>query len=114
MNKNKFGLVFGFFFAFFHLVWIILVAVGLAQLFLDFILNIHMVYNPFLVSPFSLSRSIILLIFTFIIGYVFGYVLAFFWNKFCDTEKKKIEKDVESEISNAPTVTPAQNQNNPS
>ena len=114
MNKNKLGLVFGSFFAFFHLIWIILVVVGLAQLFLDFILNIHMVYNPFLVSPFSLSRSIILIIFTFVIGYVFGYVLAFVWNKFCDIEKKKIEKDIKSEISSTPAFTPAQNKNNPS
>ena len=87
MNKNKTGLIFGSYVAFFHLIWIIMVALGLGQLFLDFIMDIHLVYNPFLVAPFSLARSLVLLIVTFIIGYIFGYAFAYVWNKFCKKDK---------------------------
>jgi hypothetical protein len=81
MNKNKAGLVFGSFLAFMHLVWSVLVATGLAQAYLNFIFNLHMIANPFQVQAFSLGRAAGLIIVTFLIGYAFGCVFAWFWNK---------------------------------
>ena len=81
MNTNKTGLVFGSLMALFHLIWGILVAFGLAQALLDFILNLHSLNNPYIVMPFDLMRTIGLIIVTFLVGYVFGYVMAMLWNK---------------------------------
>ena len=81
ISKNKTGLTFGFLISFIHLVWAVLVAIGLAQPLVNFILNIHMVSEPVLVMPFSLGKVIGLIVVTFIVGYIFGYLMAFFWNK---------------------------------
>jgi len=81
INKNKAGLAVGFFLGFVHLVWGILVALGIAQALLDFILKIHMISLPMTVGPFSLTKTIVLIIVTFVIGYIFGWLVAFFWNK---------------------------------
>ena len=82
IDKNKTGLTFGFLISFLHLVWSLLVAFGLAQMLLDFILSIHMVGVPATVLPFDLVKALGLIIITFVVGYVFGWLMAFFWNKF--------------------------------
>ena len=81
INKNKTGLTFGFLISFMHLVWSVLVATGLAQLYLDFIFKIHMLSLNITVLPFSLTKALVLIIVTFVVGYVFGWFMAFFWNK---------------------------------
>ena len=81
ISKNKTGLTFGFLISFLHLVWAVLVAIGLAQPLVNFILNIHMVSEAVLVMPFNLGKAIGLIAVTFIVGYIFGYLMAFFWNK---------------------------------
>jgi hypothetical protein len=81
MNKNKVALVFGSFLGLFHVVWGILVAMGLAQGLLDFIYNLHSLNNPLTVMPFDFMRTLGLVIVTFLVGYVFGYVFATLWNK---------------------------------
>jgi thiamine transporter ThiT len=81
INKNKTGLAFGFLMGFVHLMWSILVALGLAQVFLNFIFKIHMVGMPIVVMPFNLVKAVELIVLTFIVGYIFGWLMAFFWNK---------------------------------
>ena len=63
MNKKKVGLIFGSFLGLFHLVWVFFVVIGFAQPFLDFVFNIHLLYNPLLVAPFSFGRAIILIVY---------------------------------------------------
>ncbi len=87
INKNKTGLTFGFLISFFHLMWSILVILGIAQTFLDFIFDIHMLNIPIVVMPFDLVKALGLIIVTFIVGYIFGWLMAFFWNK-CFKEKE--------------------------
>ena len=82
MNKHKMGLVFGSFAAFMHLVWSVLIAFGWTQIWMDFVLGMHSLNNPYTVMNFDLMRSIELIVLTFVVGYVFGVVLAFFYNKF--------------------------------
>ncbi|MHB0977869.1 MAG: hypothetical protein ACYC1K_00445 [Minisyncoccota bacterium] len=81
INKNKTGLTFGFLISFMHLVWSILVALGLAQAMLDFVLGLHMLSIPVIVASFSWGKALGLIVITFIVGYVFGWLMAFFWNK---------------------------------
>lgn len=86
IDKNKTGLTFGFLISSMHLFWSILVALGIAQVLLNFVLNIHMLDIPVSVMPFSLVKAIGLIVVTFILGYIFGWLMAFFWNK-CFKEK---------------------------
>ena len=86
IDKNKTGLTFGFLISSLHLLWSILVALGIAQALLNFILNIHMLDVTVTVMPFDLVKALVLIIVTFIVGYVFGWLMAFFWNK-CFKEK---------------------------
>ncbi len=81
INKNKNALTFGLLFAFLHLCWSVLVAFGLAQALLNFILNVHMIAMPVLVMPFNLVSAVTLVLVTFVVGYIFGWLMAFFWNK---------------------------------
>lgn len=81
MNQHKTGLVLGSFAAFWHLVWVVLVAFGWAQPLMDFIYRMHSLTNPNMVAPFDLMRSVWLIIIAFCVGYVAGNVFAFFWNK---------------------------------
>jgi len=87
INKNKTGLTFGLLMASIHLIWGLFVAIGIAQIIVDFIFRIHMLSIPVLVLPFSFTKVLILIIITFIVGYVFGWLMAFFWNR-CFKEKK--------------------------
>jgi len=81
INKNKTGLTFGFLIAFMHLMWSVLVALGVAQMLMNFVLNLHMVTMPIVIMPFNLMKALGLVIMTFIVGYIFGWFMAFFWNK---------------------------------
>lgn len=86
IDKNKTGLTFGFLISFLHLVWSILIALGIAPALLNFILSIHMLNMPITVLPFNLVKAIGLIVITFVVGYIFGWLMAFFWNK-CFKEK---------------------------
>ena len=81
IDKNKTGLTFGFLISSLHLFWSLLVAFGLAQGLLNFIMDVHMLDIPITVMPFSLVKAVELIIITFVVGYVFGWLMAFFWNK---------------------------------
>lgn len=81
ISKNKTGLTFGLLVSFLHVCWSILVAIGLGQVLVNFILNVHMIAMPVAVMPFNLVSAITLVIVTFVVGYIFGWLMAFFWNK---------------------------------
>ncbi len=88
INKNKTALTFGLLIGSFHLVWSILVALGVAQALMNFILDLHMISMPMVILPFNLFKALGLIIVTFIVGYLFGWFMAFFWNK-CFKEDSK-------------------------
>ncbi len=81
LNKNKTGLALGLFVGFLHLVWSVLLALGLAEPLINFIENLHSVDNFTMLLPFDLGRSIGLILLTALVGYVVGYVFATIWNK---------------------------------
>ena len=81
VNKHKLGLVFGGFAGLVHIIWSILVGLGWAQGFVDFVFGLHFI-NPIIgISEFSLVGAIELIVVASIVGYVVGNVVAIIWNK---------------------------------
>ncbi|MBU0612081.1 hypothetical protein KKB58_01465, partial [Patescibacteria group bacterium] len=75
-------LIFGSSLAIFHLIWSILVLTGVAQIFIDFIFWLHMMRGPYIITRFTITQSLSLIVVTFVIGYLMGYIVAWLWNKF--------------------------------
>ncbi len=80
LNANSVGLVFGGVLAFWHLVWSLMVAFGVANMYLTWILNLHRINITISVLPFSLPIAITLILVTGVIGYIVGYIFALIWN----------------------------------
>lgn len=70
----------GLFFALAHLVWLVLVATGVAQLYMDWALKIHSLNNPMIVQPLNYVNSAMLIVFTFVVGYIIGWVFVLLHN----------------------------------
>ena len=81
LSETQTALAVGTFVAVMHTVWSLLVFLGLAEPYLNWILGLHFLSNPYGVQPFSFGTAIILIAFTFVIGYLVGYVFAIIWNK---------------------------------
>jgi len=80
LNPKRLALTLGTFAAFVHLVWVVLVAAGLAQWLVDFKLGLHFLSIPYTVVAFNPATAVLLLIVAFVVGYVVGWVLAWLWN----------------------------------
>ncbi|HEX7516816.1 MAG TPA: hypothetical protein VF345_05960 [Chthoniobacterales bacterium] len=80
-NPNRTGLVIGVLIGGWHLFWSLLVAVGWAQPFIDFIFWAHMIRSIYVIKPFDAVAAGTLIIVTAGMGYVVGYVGAIVWNK---------------------------------
>jgi len=80
LNDNTIAMIFGLLLGGWHLIWSILILIGLAQPFLNFIFWIHMLSVPVTVKAFTITQSLILILVTFVIGYVVGWAFAFLWN----------------------------------
>ena len=81
MNVNKVGLTVGAFAGLAHLVWGLLISLGWAQGYLDFMMGLHSLNNPYEVASFNLGQTIMLIIVASILGYVVGSVFASIFNK---------------------------------
>jgi hypothetical protein len=57
-----------------------LVALGLAQPLIDFVLWMHFIKPVFAIEPFNPGRAGIVVIVTATLGYVVGYLFAQRWN----------------------------------
>ena len=88
-NKNKLGLTVGIFAAILHAVWAILVGVGIAQTYLNWIFPMHFIGNVFQVANFSLLTALLLVILAFIGGYICGWILGVLWNWMDKGNKKR-------------------------
>ena len=64
----------------YHLVWVLLVAVGLAKPFMDFVLRLHFIRFDYEMAPFDVGTAAGLVALTFSIGAAFGLVFALVWN----------------------------------
>ena len=80
VNPNKTGMALGGFAGFAHILWSALVAIGLAQAWIDWIFQLHMIESQFQVGEFSLGTALTLVVVTTIVGYVAGWILGNIWN----------------------------------
>lgn len=80
LNKNQLGLSVGVFVALLHVAWAILVAVGFAKGFLDWLLPLHFVGAMFSIITFTFMNAILLIILAFVGGYIIGWLFAAIWN----------------------------------
>lgn len=80
VNSNKVGLVLGGVLAIWHAIWALMVLVGVAKPFLDWIFGLHFLNFTYSISPFSFIRALTLIIVTGVIGYLFGFVIGWLWN----------------------------------
>jgi len=81
LSETKTALVVGTFAGLMHAVWSLLVFLGLAEPYLNWILGLHFLSNPYVLAPFSFRTAIFLVVFTFVIGYLLGFVFATIWNR---------------------------------
>ena len=81
LNPHKFGMALGAFAGLWHLVWSLLVGLGLASGLFNFILKMHFLSMPITFMSFSWTRALVLIIITSIVGYVVGTVFAHILNK---------------------------------
>jgi membrane protease YdiL (CAAX protease family) len=70
------GAVFGIW----HLLWVTLIATGVAKPILDFVLKLHFLQFEYALAPFVASTAITLVGLTFAIGAVLGLLFALVWN----------------------------------
>lgn len=74
MKYLRVGLIGGLSLASLHLFWVLIVATGWAQPFLDWIFSLHMLDSPFRVQAFHLVSAATLLAITFVIGSLYGVI----------------------------------------
>ena len=80
LDRNAVGLIVGAFLGAWHAGWSALVALGLAQKLLDWVLWLHFLNNPYQVEAFNPGRAIMLIAVTSLIGYAMGWVFAMVWD----------------------------------
>lgn len=80
LNKSRVALFFGVVFGAIHLLWSILVATPFAQVFANWITNLHFVNTTVFILKFDFLKMLELVALTFLVGLVFGYIIAAAWN----------------------------------
>lgn len=80
VNKNKLGLVVGGASAIMHAVWAAMVFAKVAKPFTGWILGLHFMTFQYSINPFVLTKALMLVVATGIIGYLVGWVSGWLWN----------------------------------
>jgi hypothetical protein len=73
-SMNKIGLLVAALMVAWHLSWLLLVATGIAQPFLDLVFWAHMIDPVYRVRPFDLTAATALILITAALGYFLGAV----------------------------------------
>jgi len=81
VKESKAGLIFGTFAAVMHVIWSLMVFLGFAQNYMNWIIGLHFLNNPFTVRAFNLSTALTLVGATFVVGYIVGYIFATVLNR---------------------------------
>lgn len=80
LNPAKAAISVGALFGIWHLMWVTLVAVGVAKPVMDLVLKLHFIQLDSTLAPFVVSTAITLVALTFAMGAVLGLVFARIWN----------------------------------
>ncbi len=91
LDKNKTGLIVGFFLAILHVIWALIIAVIPNQLqsFLNWIFDIHFLEPDWIITTFNLVDAIFLVAVTFVFGYICGYLFALIGNYILKAGRKR-------------------------
>jgi hypothetical protein len=80
VSKNNVGLFVGVVAALVHLGWVVLVAAGVAEKLVTWLLSMHfMEMTGHTFTEFNWLTGLELVVLTFVVGYVAGYVLTLLW-----------------------------------
>ncbi len=80
ISEKRVAVTLGLFAAAVHVIWSVIVALGLGQQLADFVLGLHMVQVPVTVGPFDPATAAILVILAFFVGAAAGWFVASLWN----------------------------------
>lgn len=80
LDPLRAGLAFGALLGLWHMAWAALVASGLGQPLLDFILRLHFIAVRIEVQPFDIATAALLVGVTAVLGFGGGLVVAWVWN----------------------------------
>jgi len=80
VHAHDVGLIVGATVSIMHIVWSLIVFLGLANWYLDFIFSLHFVSNPFVIQSFDWGKAVTLWVITFVAGYLVGWVFGVVWN----------------------------------
>ncbi len=81
IRPNRAGLIFAILLGSWHLLWSVLVALGWAQLLIDFIFWIHFIRPIYVIQKFNIGIALLLIAVTAAVGYAIGWIFAVLWNK---------------------------------
>ena len=82
IDPIKAGLVLGALSGGLHLLWALLVAAGLAQSVVDFVLWMHFIKPIYVIAPFSIATAAVLVAVTAGTGFVIAFLFGLLWNHF--------------------------------
>jgi len=80
INANKAGLTLGIMGVLLHLLWVILIYLGMAQTILEFVSEMHLIRNQVIVFPFNTGNAAGVVVMSFVVWYIVGYLTAKIWN----------------------------------
>ena len=81
VNTQKVALAFAGIAVALHVVWSVIVASGLGQWWVNFVLGLHFMQMQVTVLPFNILTAVELWVLVGIVGYLVGYIVATIWNK---------------------------------
>lgn len=80
ISKNRLGLTLGIFAGAMHLIWALLVLIGVGETYMQWILPLHFLKLEIATLAFSIVNALMLVVLALIGGYVLGWLLGWVWN----------------------------------
>lgn len=80
IGVNRAGLALALLLGAWHLLWVLLVASGVAQALMDFVFWLHFIRPVYVIEAFDPARAAGLVLLTAAIGYALGAAFALLWN----------------------------------
>ncbi len=80
LKGNKIALVVGLYVAAIHAIWALLIGIGVAQSYLDWIFPLHFINNLFTITAFSWISAFALVVMAFVWSYAVAWLFVLLWN----------------------------------
>ncbi len=80
LDQKKVAITVGIFLGTVHIIWAVLVALGLAQQWINFAQTMHFLSATHTVLSFSVGTALLLIVMASVIGAAVGWLFAALWN----------------------------------